>query len=111
MSHYTICYQSYSDRIEADHAACADIYDYLGAETWNFMLELADDVVTKRFEGATVQALRLAFMLLGVDGYPVDAFCRTFLLDAYREWMHDYSGDGPVWTDSDGFEVRDEGVA
>lgn len=109
MTHYNISYQDYSSRHEADLAAVADIHEYLSDQAWLFVLDLARDVVDARYgfgpEGATIPAFRLALNLMGIEGYPVDAFCRVFLLEAYRDWMHDDSKGGPVWTDSDGFQI------
>lgn len=88
--------------VEADKKAVADAKVYLG-DTWaQLMYEMGR--AAERGTAQAFQDINNALGFVGVQGYPVHALGRTYMLKAYREWMH--GGDDPVMTDEKGFEIK-----
>lgn len=111
MTHYDIKYDS-GDRAADDAKAIADIRDYLSTKQWACLMALVGQATPAELAEAgtpnyppDIKAIRFAFMVSGVSGYPVGAFCRKYALAQYRTWLA--SGDDPIQTDEQGFPQQE----
>lgn len=82
MTHYDISYAKLSPA-EADAKAIKDIQAYLGAKGWLNLMELTAKETT------TCRTLDFALSIIGVRGFPVFAFMRTYRPTSFDAWYND----------------------
>lgn len=97
----TINYGNMS-REEADTKAVDDTKFYLGVDGWAaLMFEMGQAYAIGTAEA--FQSINMSLAFCGVQGFPVHALGRKYMLPAYRAWMH--SGKDPVMTDDKGYAL------
>ena len=97
MTHYNRDYNGLPPE-KKDSQAIADIKEYATRIQFSTLVDAAKE------SGTTIQQMGYYFGIVGIEGYPFHAFCRTYMLDRYRAWMAD--GDNPVKTDEKGFPLN-----
>jgi hypothetical protein len=78
MSHYN---RDYTNELDADTAAIADIQEYLSDKQWNRFMELVLD------DEVTCQQIDFYLHFTGISGFPVFAFMRRFRAAEYQAWF------------------------
>lgn len=106
MTHYDISYKG-MNRTEADAKAVQDIKDYCSEKQWNALLEYAHWVEVGHKDFSFKRLKFMMQMFVGIQGYPIFAFGRTYCLKAYRAYMADDSEGGPIETDEQGFSKEE----
>jgi hypothetical protein len=103
MTHYDRDYSKIPYRDDADRKAISDIREYVTAKQWTAMLAYAERVAAGEEDIRQLDtALRI---MVGISGYPLEAFYRAHCLDAMKEWYATDNGDGVVHLDPEGFRT------
>lgn len=100
MTHYDIDYSNLS-REAADEKALRDIWEYVTPKQRKAMLAYAEQV---RLGKADIQQLDATLqMIVGISGYPLEAFYRAHCLDAFKAWFAEAPA---VALDDAGFRIK-----
>lgn len=74
---------SYKDEPNADEKAVADIREWCSEEQWLRLCEIRDEVLNGN---ARFSFIVIALDFMGVRGFPVHAFGRTFCPVQWQAW-------------------------
>ncbi len=99
MSHYNVSYKDDTNE-NLDKKALADTLDYLGEDRMKIFVAMAEH------EATTIEEMNFYFGFAGVQGRPVHAFFRKYMLAKYLAWMR--SGDDAQIMDDQGYHVITE---
>lgn len=78
-----------------DRAAMRDLKAYLQSNQW--------DAIMTQITRPDFQTVNILLSFTGVEGFPVHAFGRKYMLKQYRQWML----EGGIATDEYGYKIEE----